>query len=361
MRERLYIGIDLGGTNIKTGIVDSQGNVLKKISVPTGHGPDAVIANMVSAANRAVDQAGVNLDQIAAIGIASPGSLSKSTGVVVRCANLPGWDSVPLCDLVSKALGKPTIMENDARAAVYGEFMAGAGRSSTIRSMIMITLGTGVGSGMILDGRLVRGHTGMAGEIGHLIVVSGGELCGCGQRGCLEAYASASRVHRRAMQVLQNSNATSSLRNVIFKVGCPTARDVAEHARRGDTLALQIWDETCRFIAVGCVNASHLMDPEIIVLGGGMAAAGKLLLDSVERHFREQYWKIELPRTAIRIAELGNDAGFVGAALLAGEIAAAREFAPTTEMVTGVVEFSPHEREPNSPSPKYSNGYCTLR
>ena len=342
MREGLYIGIDLGGTNIKAGIVDSQGNVLKKISVPTGHGPDAVIANMVSAANRAVDQAGVNIDQIAAIGIASPGSLSKSTGVVIRCANLPGWDSVPLCDLVSKALGKPTIMENDARAAAFGECMAGAGRAGTIRNMIMITLGTGVGSGMILDGQLVHGHTGMAGEIGHSIVVSEGELCGCGQRGCLEAYASASRVHRRAMQVSQNSKATSSLRNLAFKTGSPTARDVAEHARRGDTLALNIWDETCKFIAVGCVNAAHLMDPEIIVLGGGLAAAGKLLLDSVERHFREQYWKIEPPRAEIRIAEVGNDAGFIGAALLAGKVVAPLRLHRRAEMATDAIEVARH-------------------
>lgn len=309
--------------------------------MPTGHGPDAVIANMVSA-NRAADQAGVNLDQIAAIGIASPGSLSKSTGVVVRCANLPGWDSVPLCDLVSEALGQPTIMENDARSAAFGEFMAGSGRASAIRNMIMITLGTGVGSGMILDGRLVHGHTGMAGELGHMIVMSGGEICGCGQRGCLEAYASASRVHRRAMQVLQNSKATSSLRNIIFKAGCPTARDVAEHARRGDTLALHIWDETCKFIAVGCVNAAHLMDPEIIVLGGGLAAAGKLLLDSVERHFRQQYWKIETPRTVIRIAELGNDAGFIGAALLAGEIAAPLRLHRRVGMAKDALKVSPH-------------------
>ena len=321
MREDLYMGIDLGGTNIKTGIVDAQGNVLEKINVPTGLGPDVVIGNMVSAANRVLEQASVNLDQIAAIGIALPGSLSKSTGIVVRCANLPGWESVPLCDLVSEALGKPTFMENDARSAAFGEFVAGAGRATTIRNMIMITLGTGVGSGVILDGRLVHGHTGMAGELGHMIVVPEGELCGCGQRGCLEAYASATRVHRRAIQVLQNSKASSILRSLAFKTGCPTARDVAEHALRGDTLALQIWDETCKFIAIGCVNAAHLIDPEIIVLGGGMAAAGELLLDSVERHFREQYWKLGSPRAKIRIAEVGNDAGFIGAALLAGETA----------------------------------------
>lgn len=336
----LRIGIDLGGTNLKIGIVDLYGNVIHKTSVPTGCGPDFVVGSIVATVNTLMKRAGVGMNQIATVGIALPGLLSTRKGVVIRCANLPGWDGVPLCDLISKALRKPVAMENDGRAAAFGEYRVGAGRTSPIRNMVMLTLGTGVGSGIILDGRLVQGHAGRAGEFGHSIVKLGGELCGCGQKGCLEVYAAASRVHNRALRALENSSAESSLRSIDFRHGAPTSSDVVEHALSGDPLAMQIWDETCRYIAVGCVNAAHLTDPEVIVLGGGMAAAGDFLLRGVTRHFREQYWNVELPRADIRITEAGNDAGLIGAALLAGEVSSVTMANQFTENIKAPVVVS---------------------
>ena len=228
MADGLYIGLDLGGTNIKAGVLDGAGKVISKVGVPTGRGPDAVIANMIVAAGQAVRTAGLTLDAIAAVGIDSPGPLSTEKGIVIRCANLPGWENVPLRDRISAALGKPAILENDARAAAYGEFFAGAGKSLNVRNMMMITLGTGVGGGIIVDGRLIRGHTDMAGELGHAIVVPDGALCGCGQKGCLEMYTAASRVGQRDMQALQDPEVTSSLRDALNQLGELTARDVED-------------------------------------------------------------------------------------------------------------------------------------
>lgn len=317
MADGLYIGLDLGGTNIKAGVLDCAGKSISKVSVPTGRGPDAVIANMIAAARQSVQSAGITLDAIAAVGIDSPGPLSIEKGVVIRSANLPGWENIPLRERISQALGKPAILENDARAAAYGEYFAGAGKGLNIRNMMMITLGTGVGGGIILDGRLVRGHTDMAGELGHSIVVPDGAVCGCGQRGCLEMYTAASRVGQRAAQALHDPEVTSSLREALAQVGELSARDVEDHARRGDELALDIWNQTCRYLAIACISAVHWLDPQMIVIGGGMAAAGEFLLQPVRRHFEENYWKMDPPAVAIRGAELGNDAGITGAAALA--------------------------------------------
>lgn len=317
MGDGLYIGLDLGGTNIKAGVLNGAGKSLAKVSVPTGRGPDAVIANMIAAARQSVHSAGITLDAIHAVGIDSPGPLSTEKGVVIRSANLPGWENIPLRDRISVALGKPAILENDARAAAYGEFFAGAGKALKVRNMMMITLGTGVGGGIILDGRLIRGHTDMAGELGHAVVVPDGALCGCGQKGCLEMYTAASRVGQRAAQALHDPSVTSSLREPLAQFGELSARDVEDHARRGDELALDIWNQTCRYLAIACISAVHWLDPQMIVFGGGMAAAGEFLLQPVRRHFEENYWKMDPPAIVIRGAELGNDAGVTGAAALA--------------------------------------------
>ena len=317
MGDGLYMGLDLGGTNIKAGVLDCAGKVISKVSVPTGRGPDAVIANMVAAGGEAVRAAGLPLDAITAVGIDSPGPLSTEKGVVIRSANLPGWENVPLRDRISAALGKRAILENDARAAAYGEFFAGAGKSLNVRNMMMITLGTGVGGGIIVDGHLIRGHTDMAGELGHAIVVPDGALCGCGQKGCLEMYTAASRVGQRAVQALHDPEVTSSLRDALNQLGELTARDVEDHARRGDELALEVWNQTCRYLAVACISAVHWLDPQMIIFGGGMAAAGEFLLQPIRRHFDANYWKMDPPAVEIRAAELGNDAGIIGAAALA--------------------------------------------
>ncbi len=310
----LFIGLDLGGTNIKAGVVSRDGKLLGRLHISTGRGSDVVIANLIKAAQSAVKRSKISMNAIAAVGIASPGPLSTAAGIVYRSANLPGWSNVHLRDRIASALGKPATLENDAKAAAYGEYWAGVGRNKSVRSMVMLTLGTGVGGGIIVNGRLVHGATESAAEIGHTIIVPGGDPCGCGQRGCLEVYTSAHRTGERAVARLKADDAPSSLRAVLKKHGTVSARDVAEHASAGDKLARELWDAMCRYLGIGCVNITHMIDPDMIVLAGGMAAAGNQLLRPVRRHFAKQYWRMTPPQVTITLPSLGGDAGIIGAA-----------------------------------------------
>ena len=317
MPHGLYIGIDLGGTNFKVGVIDERGSVLKKISVATKYEPDEAIADMIGAVTKTTRMAGIGMADVRAIGIASPGSLSNQTGVVLRCANLPGWKNVPLCDRISDAFGKPILIENDASAAAFAEFTVAARKNSPVRNMVLFTLGTGIGAGIIMEGSLIHGHTQMAGELGHMIVVPNGELCSCGQHGCLEMYASASQIGRQASHALQDPDVRSSMRNALTEVGDLTSLVVEQHARQGDTLALSIWNRACYYLAIACINITHSLDPQAIVFGGGMAGAGEFLVQPIQRYFKTGFWNIEQPQLVIRTSELKNDAGIIGAATLA--------------------------------------------
>jgi glucokinase len=313
-----YIGIDLGGTNIKAGVVDAQGKIISKASVATGSGPEQVVERMIQAARQAVQDSELKMADIEAVGIASPGPLSSADGVVLRSANLPGWHDVPLRDLVSKALKRPAFLENDAKSAAYGEFTAGAGADEKIANFILVTLGTGVGGGIIYHGRLLRGVSDSAGEIGHMIVDPDGDVCGCGQRGCLELYASASRTGRYAQHLLAIApSRASSLRALLAAGATIDSRAVVEHAKMGDELANEVWDRACRFLALACVNAARWLDPQMLALAGGMAAAGNFLLHRVKQHFAQLNWKMSETKMEIVLATLGNDAGIIGAAALA--------------------------------------------
>lgn len=327
MRE-FYLGLDLGGTAVKAGVVDRAGKLLSAAALPTqADRADVglVIASMVRAGREAMDKAGAGMEQVAAVGVAAAGILALGRGVVVRSANLPGWANVPLRKLVGEALGKPAILENDANAAAFGEYWAGAGQrtpaagTAAVRDMVMITLGTGVGGGIIDEGRIVHGAWDFAGEIGHTIIVPDGNVCPCGQRGCLETYCSASATARRAAAELQRSDQPSALRDIWARTGQVTCADVAAQAQAGDALAAAVWDESCRYIALGCLNLVRLLDPQVIVLAGGMAAAGPLLRDAVTRHLHAQFWTLSPPTVQIALATLGNNAGVIGAAGLAVE------------------------------------------
>ncbi|MEI8196011.1 MAG: ROK family protein [Phycisphaerae bacterium] len=314
----LYIGIDLGGTNIKSGLVQADGTLVKTVSVPTGKGPDAVIANMIASAEMVLRETGHKKSEIAGVGITSPGVLDTSKGVVIKAGNLEGFVQLPLCARVSQGLGLPAILANDANAAAFGEYFAGIGRTQGIQDLVLFTLGTGVGGGIICQGELIRGAHDGAAELGHMVIQPGGIPCTCGQSGCLERYASANACGDRAVTLLQTSKALSSLREVLAKTGTLTAADVTLHAEKyQDPLAEQIWDETCRFLAMGCLISMYHTDPELVVLGGGMAAAGEFLRARVEKHCRALYFKLAPMQTRIALATLGNDAGLIGAAALA--------------------------------------------
>jgi len=314
MTPRVTIGIDVGGTDIKCGVVSRQLHIVARGTVATeaGHGPDHVINLIVDVILKFAegrDVAG------AAIGV--PGPLSPSRGVVIQPGNLPGWVNVALRDRVAEATNLPVVMDNDANLAAYGEFRAG-GADAT--DLVLLTLGTGVGSGAVLDGRILHGHFENASEWGHAIVVPEGRPCHCGQRGCLEQYASAGNVAKRVVEEIEKGG-ESLLKEHLMAGRTVTAMDVLEASRQGDALAGRVWDEACYYLAVACVNIQHALNPGRILLGGGMSGAGEYLLARVRSHFDRLFWKQHDDAPEIALARLGNDAGVIGAGALAWECA----------------------------------------
>jgi glucokinase len=254
----------------------------------------------------------VRSEEVAGVGIGSPGPLSRKTGRIQAMPNVPGMENFPLRDRVAEELNFPATLENDANAAAYGEFLAGAGRGC--RDMVMLTLGTGVGSGIVHDGEIIHGVHEMGGELGHMIVRPGGRQCGCGQRGCLEQYASARNLAWYGEQRIRAESPDSVLRGCLDRRGNIEARDVHEAYLAGDAFAREIWLELCEHLAYGCINICRTFDPDRIVLAGGLTQAGDDLLQPTLEAFREQHWKISEVCTEITVANLGNDAGPIGAA-----------------------------------------------
>ncbi len=320
-----FVGVDLGGTNIKAGLVDENAAVRSKFSVPTGveQGPDAVVGNITAAAERAIAEAGVDRKDVAGIGIGSPGPMSHRQGLVINPGNLPGMKNVPLRDLVSKSTGIKTTLENDANAAAWGEFWAGAGKG--VQDLVMFTLGTGVGGGVISEGRLLRGYFENGGELGHMLVQPGGRQCSCGQLGCLEAYSSAYFLARRAEEFMAEGR-PSTLKRYVDRGEMIMAEHVVEDSRAGDELAKQVWDEACYYLAVACVTMQHVSNPQRVVMAGGLIAAGDYLLSPIRKYAKELTWKLLDDGPEILFATLGNDAGFIGAAGCAWQAARTGEW-----------------------------------
>lgn len=314
----IYIGLDLGGTNIKAGVMDESAVVLAKLSVPTRaeKGPDAVIHNMAEAARQVAAQANIALDDVDMIGIGTPGPVDYETGSVLAAPNMPGWTNIRVRDKIIDELGRPAVLENDANAAAFGEYWAGAGRDKSIRHLIMLTLGTGIGSGFIVDGRIVRGANGYGGEIGHIVVNPKGPTHTSGSPGCFEHYASATGTGRRAVELIEGGG-DSCLKPTLDKHGEISAEQVFDAAKQGDQLALHVVKEVTDTLGLVCVNLCRLFDPQMILFAGGMILSGDFLFDRIRAGFMKYDWKILEPRVKIVPAELGNDAGIVGAAAVA--------------------------------------------
>jgi glucokinase len=309
MPSKCAIGIDVGGTAIKAGLVTDSGKVLIRdgLATLTGEGPDAIIPQIAELVDRMKQGKAVD-----AVGVGMPGTLDVSNGIVHAAPNLPGWQEFPLVRTLSTAVGLPVTLENDANCAAIGEHACGAGAG--LQHMVLLTLGTGVGGGMILGGRLWRGADGAAGEWGHTIVRIGGRRCNCGQSGCLEAYASASNTALRATEVVR-SGRDSILGKVLDEHGSLTSQDVERAAQQGDSVAHEIWQETCEILAIACINIQHAVNPECVVLGGGMSAAGSVLLDGVRAAVERMGSRIVGKPPEVRLALLGNEAGFIGASI----------------------------------------------
>ncbi len=314
-----YVGVDLGGTNIKAGVCDENGTALTKpLSIPTevDKGRNQVVLNIASVAEQAITKAGVERSAVAGLGIGSPGPMSHRRGLVINPGNLPCMQNTPLRDIIKQRTGINTTLENDANAAAFGEYWAGAGRG--VSDLVMFTLGTGVGGGVIADGRIIRGHFENGSELGHIIVQPGGRLCSCGQRGCVEAYSSAYFLARHAEDLMAEGS-QSSLQRYVDAGQMVMAEHVVEAAKSGDEVAKKVWDAACYYLAVTIVTMQHVSNPQKVVLAGGLIAAGDFLLEPIRRHFHALTWKLLDDYPEIIFAKLGNDAGFIGAAACAWE------------------------------------------
>lgn len=290
----LYLGIDLGGTNVKIGVCTSEGESRGSVSIPTEaeRGPADTIERMAAAARKLMEKTG----RARACGSGVPGPLDLERRTLFRATNMPGWINVPYPQLLGERLGMPTFMENDANCAAWGEYIAGAGRGT--RSLVLYTLGTGVGGGIVIHGELWVGASGAAGELGHMTIDPNGPLCGCGQKGCLEQYASATAVARRW--------------------GKGSAKECFEAARRGDPEALAVVNWAAEALSMGLANMIHVLHPDVIVLAGGMAQAGDLLLGRVREGVRRRVFPVFVEKIRIESSKIpGDDAGWLGAALWA--------------------------------------------
>ncbi|MBN2580074.1 MAG: ROK family protein [Pirellulales bacterium] len=319
-----YVGIDLGGTNIKVGVVDDLGRALSYLSIPTevAKGAEDAAARMGAAVAQVVQSAGLTQADIARVGLGSPGTMDIPRGMLLKPVNLQGWNDFPLRDRVKHHCSLPVTFENDANAAAYGEFWVGSGRD--LHSLALFTLGTGIGSGIIIDDLPIDGENSHGGECGHTIIdfSPNARLCGCGKRGHLEAYASATAVVQRTQEALEAGRA-SSLGEKLTQHRRLTAKLIAHEAEAGDPLCLEIVEETARYLAVGVVNLLHTIDPHGVLLGGAMTfgghetSVGRRFLAEIRAEVRRRAFPLLAERTVIDYAALGSDAGFIGAAGLA--------------------------------------------
>lgn len=317
----LYVGLDVGGTSMKAGVVDDSGRPLSAVSLPTEaqRGQEFGLERMCETIRAAVDAAELRLDQIAAVGVATPGTMDIPAGLILDPPNLKPWRNVPVRQYVQDKFHLPTAFQNDANAAAFGEFWAGAGRD--VHSMVLFTLGTGVGGGIVIDDLVVEGEHSHGGELGHMkIEMTNPRQCGCGRWGCLEAYASATAVARRTQEALARDGGKSSLHRLEKEGKEITSKDIFDAAAAGDELAATIVEETAFYLAVGAMNAMHIIDPDMIVYTGGMIAAGEAFLERIRHHVQQLAFPVPAAKCEIRYAQLGSDAGFIGAAACARKL-----------------------------------------
>jgi glucokinase len=311
----LFVGLDVGGTSMKGGVVDDTGKPLASVSLPTEayKGQEHGLARMAETIRAAVAEAHLRVEQIAAIGVATPGTMDLAAGIILDPPNLKPWQNVPVRQYVHDTFGLPTAFENDANAAAYGEYWAGAGRDA--HSMVLYTLGTGVGGGIVIGDLVIEGEHSHGAELGHVkIECTNPRQCGCGRWGCLEAYASATSVVKRTLEALAENPSGSVLSQFLHRDEAITSRDIFNAAAAKDLLAGKIVEDTAFYLAVGAMNMMHTIDPDMVVFAGGMIAAGEPFLERIRWHVKQLAFPVPAAKTQIRYAELGNDAGFIGAA-----------------------------------------------
>jgi glucokinase len=310
----MYIGIDLGGTNIAAGCVDENGKLLSKLSVPTfaGRSYKEITADMAKLCEAAAQKAGVTLDDIKAIGLGSPGTIDSEKGIVVFSGNLK-MEKAPVAAQLRKYFDIPIYMENDANAAAYGEYIS-CGHDCD--SFVFITLGTGVGGGIIINKKIYRGFNSAGAEIGHMTLHLDGEECTCGKRGCFECYASVTALKKQTEEAMSLCP-DSYMNDWVKKVGHVSGRCAFECAAAGDEAAIYVRDKYIRYIAEGVLSVVNIFQPEMLVIGGGISKEGNVILKPLKEYVYKYDFNKFMPKTDIRIATLFNDAGIVGAAMAA--------------------------------------------
>ena len=310
-----YIGLDVGGTTFKAGVVTEDGRIVHKDAMLTGieRPYQEIIADMAALCKKIAADAGIEMSEIKSIGVGVPGLFDNKTGMIPFCTNL-GWHDIPFVAEMKKHLDTPVYGDNDATVAGLAESVAGV--SAGIKDSVFLTLGTGVGGGIIIDGKPYSGAHGCGSEIGHMMIKMGGELCTCGNYGCFERYASATAIIREARKAIVEYPESSMLAACGGDPEKLNAKIVIDAARAGDEAAKAVFGGYVQALAVGIINIINMLDPEVIVLGGGVSAAGEFLLNAVREAVKPMVFFKTMPYARIELAQLGNDAGIIGAAML---------------------------------------------
>lgn len=315
MSTNLNIGVDIGGTNIKIAVIDKQGNLIYSDSTPTeahkGYGH--TINNIIKSIRNILSKNNLDVSQIGGIGIGCPGMVDPEKGTVKFLPNIPGWIDIELAEIIKSELGLNAGVDNDVRCAALGEYNYGAGKE--YNSMVCLTVGTGIGSGIIIDGKLLRGANFSAGEIGHMILKDyGGPMCGCGGTGCFETLASGPPIVKMAEEFIMGGK-SAKFRELAGDEPI-TPEIIARAASFGDEVAKTIYKTAGYWIGIAITNVVNFLNPEIVIIGGGVMNAGDLLLDPIKKTVEERALKTAREKLIITQAKLGNNAGVIGASLL---------------------------------------------
>lgn len=311
---KVVIGVDLGGTKINTGIVDENGKVLKSVKAPTlaKEGPYPVIDRIKKSIYDVLEEANMKLGDVGGIGIISPGPIDSDKGLVINPSNLPGWDHIPLVNLLKEEFNLPVMLDNDANAAALAEFLFGAGRG--LKNFVYITVSTGIGGGVIINGKLYRGTNSNAAEVGHMTIDYKGPKCNCGNIGCFEVFASGTAIARLAREAVQKGRST--LIKEMARDNEITAQHVFEAALAKDAVALELIDNEAFFLGVGISNIITFANPERIAIGGGVSKQWDMFYDKMMDTVRERTLKPMIEVCQIVKSELKDDIGILGAAAI---------------------------------------------
>lgn len=310
-----YIGIDLGGTNIAAGLVNEEGKIILKDSVPTLREREynEIIKDMAMLSLKLIKDAGIDISEVKSIGIGAPGTPDNKNGILVYANNLK-FRNVPIRAEMQKYINLPVYIDNDANCAALAESVAGAAKG--YENSITITLGTGIGGGIVIGGKVYPGFNGAAGEVGHIVIEPKGKMCTCGRRGCWEAYGAATSLIEQTQEAAKQnpeSLINKLVDNDLSKINAKTAFDAA---KQGDKTGLEVVDQYIKYVAEGLVDLINVFTPEVIVVGGGVSKEGEYLLKPLREYIAKDVYAKDVPQTQIKAATMGNDAGIIGAAML---------------------------------------------